>query len=244
MSDVNLLEEQPAIESAVNKGVDGKPEGVPEKFWDVATQTVRVDELLKSYLALEKKLGAGFSVPEDEEGRLNVLRALGLPETPDAYQITLKDDLLQVDADVNTRLHAKGFTSEQVQEVYDLASEKLVPMILDIAAEFQADREIERLVANFGGAEQWREVSRQLLAYGRKNLPADVLSGMSASYEGVMALYRMMKGDSPQALPKGEAVSDMDEAALQSLMRDPKYWRDKDPAVIAKVTQGFKKIYG
>lgn len=33
------------------------------------------------------------------------------------------------------------------------------------------------------------------------------------------------------------------EADLHSMMRDPKYWRDKDPATIAKVTKGFAEIY-
>jgi hypothetical protein len=28
------------------------------------------------------------------------------------------------------------------------------------------------------------------------------------------------------------------------MMRDPKYWRDKDPSYVAKVTEGFKKMYG
>ncbi len=28
------------------------------------------------------------------------------------------------------------------------------------------------------------------------------------------------------------------------MMRDPKYWRDKDPAFVAKVTEGFKSVYG
>lgn len=27
------------------------------------------------------------------------------------------------------------------------------------------------------------------------------------------------------------------------MMNDPKYWRDKDPAFIAKVTEGFKNLY-
>lgn len=243
MSEVNLLEQGGAQPSQ-----SGVPQGVPEKFWDAQTQSIRVDDLLKSYLALEKKLGSpqqGFVMPEDEEGRLQILRALGVPETPDAYELTFKNDLLTADSEVNSRLHSKGFTTEQVQEVYDLASEKLVPMILDIAAEFQADREVERLVAHFGGAEQWAEVSRQLLAYGRKHFPAPVLEGMAASYDGVMALYRMMKGDGPQALSvqDGAASSGNSEAELHAMMKDPKYWRDKDPAMIAKVTEGFKKIY-
>ena len=236
MTETNLLSAQPVV--------TGKPAGLPDKFWDNTSNTVRMDDLVKSYCALEKKMSSGFAMPEDAAGKTQVLRALGVPETADAYQVNVKDNLLQVDPAVNQRLHAKNFTPEQVQEVYDLASERLVPMILDIAAEFQADREIERLVEAFGGPEQWREVSRQLLAFGRKNLPPAVLEGLSGSYDGVMALHRMMKGDGPQMLDGAKAAGAASEAELQSLMRDPKYWRDKDPATIAKVTDGFKRIYG
>jgi hypothetical protein len=55
----------------------------------------------------------------------------------------------------------------------------------------------------------------------------------------------MMKGEEPglsrTADPKGPSQSEMD---LQSMMRDPKYWRDQDPSFIAKVTEGFQKLYG
>jgi hypothetical protein len=27
------------------------------------------------------------------------------------------------------------------------------------------------------------------------------------------------------------------------MMRDPRYWRDRDPAFIAQVTEGFKRLY-
>ncbi|HEY8962875.1 MAG TPA: hypothetical protein VIN59_00275 [Alphaproteobacteria bacterium] len=245
MSDVNLLEQEPEIAAdSAEADVLGKPEGLPDKFWDTETKNIRLDDLIKSYCALEKKLGAGFTAPEDEEGRRKIMIALGMPETPDAYDVKSKSDLITVDADVNKRLHAKGFTSDQVQEVYDLASERLVPMILDIAAEFQADREVERLVAAFGGKEQWSEISRQLLAYGRKNLSPKVLDGLSGSYDGVMALYQMMKGETPAALENTAAATGISEKDLHGMMRDPKYWRDKDPATIAKVTDGFKQLYG
>lgn len=243
MSEVNLLE--PESQVAPASADNGKPAGLPDKFWNPETSEVRLDDLIKSYCALEKKLGTGFAMPEDDEGRMKILQALGMPESPDGYDIKMKNDLLAVDTDVNKRLHAKGFTSEQVQEVYDLASDRLVPMILDIAAEFQADREVERLVSAFGGKEQWREVSRQLLAYGRKNLPPQVLEGLSGSYDGVMALYQMMKGEAPAAIENAAASTGaVSEKDLHSLMRDPKYWRDKDPATIAKVTEGFKQLYG
>jgi hypothetical protein len=39
-------------------------------------------------------------------------------------------------------------------------------------------------------------------------------------------------------------ITAVDEKDLHSMMRDPRYWRDKDPSFIAKVTDGFQKIYG
>src|SRR5690606_29735044 len=145
----------------------------------------------------------------------------------------------------NKRRHKKGYTNEQVQYVYDLAAEKMVTMIIEMAADYKADRELEKLVAQFGGEEKWKEVSRQLLAFGRKNLPGDVLETLSSSHEGVMALYRMMKGDAP-AIGKNPAAQSGNpaELELQSMMRDPKYWRDQDPSFISKVTEGFKNLYG
>jgi hypothetical protein len=135
-------------------------------------------------------------------------------------------------------------SQEQVQEVYDLAAQKMVPMLKEIADDSKADREVEKLMAHFGGAEKWAEVSRQLLAFGQKNLPADVLDSLSSSFEGVQALYRMMKSDEPGLRRASEDPSSVDSSEIQSMMRDPRYWRDRDPAFIAKVTEGFKNRYG
>lgn len=211
-----------------------KPDGLPDKFWDAEKGEVRADALLKSYLELEKKMSASSA---------SLLMA-NVPNSPDEYEIAVKDNLFEPDVDMHARLHSKGFTSEQVQEVYDLAVEKMVPMILDVAAEFQADREIERLKDHFGGDDQWNEMSRQMLSYGQRNFSPEVLKGVSSSYEGVMALYQMMQSDEPQTLgARGQSVSSNASKDLQSMMSDPKYWRDKDPAFIAKVTEGFKNMY-
>jgi len=221
-----------------------KPDGIPDKFWDEKTNTIRVDALVKSYLELEKRMATSVPEPTDDETRARFLRAAGVPATPDEYEIAIKDDLFEPDSELNKRLHAKGFNAEQVQEVYDLAVEQMVPMIMEMAGEFQADREIERLIEHFGGKDQWREASRQMLAFGQKHLPAPVLEGMSSSYEGITALYKMMQSDEPQTLgAKGKGMSSNAEKDLQSMMNDPKYWRDKDAAFIAKVTDGFKNIY-
>lgn len=203
---------------------------IPEKFKDPKTGEPRIADLAKSYAELEKKLSSQPAAPKNH----------------DEYCVNCDHGLFGVDAELNKRLHEKGFTNEQVQFVYDLAAEKMVPMIIDMAADYKADRELEKLVTQFGGEEKWKEVSRQLLAYGRKHLPADVLETLASSHEGVMALYGMMKGDAPAIgkNPEAQSGGNMAELELQSMMRDPKYWRDQDPSFIAKVTEGFKNLYG
>ena len=227
---------QPTTEQTTN---------IPEKFRDPATGEVRTDTLLNSYMALEKKLSTMMPRPDTDEARREVHKCLGCPDTPDQYEIDVSHGLFTTDPGVNTRLHAKGFTREQAQEVYNLAAEKLVPAIMEMSQEFQADREVEKLSAHFGGPEKWREVSRQLLAFGQKNLPPDALNTLSSSYEGVMTLYKMMKGQEPLVGGSGiESGPSMAERELHAMMRDPRYYRDRDPTFVAKVTDGFQRMYG
>jgi hypothetical protein len=220
----NLL--TPEIETEENTTM--KPDALPEKFWDAETGEIRLDELIKSYIALEKKLSAAPRVPA----------------TPEEYCVNCDHGLFVPDIGLNKHLHERGFTAEQVQTVYDLAAERLVPMIVELAGEYRADRELDRLAAAFGGAEKWQEISRQLLAFGRKNLPADVLDNLSSSFEGVMMLYRMMKGESGLATPRIQSEASLNESDLRSMMRDPKYWREKDPSFVTRVTEGFRSLYG
>lgn len=201
---------------------------IPEKFKDPESGALRLGTLLSSYEALERKMSARPAAPVSHEG----------------YCVECAHGMFTPDAEVNRRLHEKGLTQEQVQEVYDLAAERLVPMVAELAAEFQADRELERLERHFGGAEKWQAVSRQLLAFGRKNLEPSVLDNLAGSFEGVLALYRMMKSEEPGLERRGEPVSADGEKDLHSMMRDPRYWRDRDSAFISKVTEGFQTLYG
>lgn len=201
---------------------------IPAKFKDPETGAVRMDVMVKSYKELERKVSQTPSVPKKA----------------DDYCIKCEHGLFEADAEMNQFLHEKGFTNEQVQTVYDLAAEKMIPMVIEMAGDFQADREVEKLIQHFGGVEKWKEVSRQLLSFGQKNLPADVLDSLSSSYEGVLALHNMMSGKEPAMSQSGDKTTSTEMNDLNSMMRDPKYWRDKDPSFIAKVTEGFQKMYG
>lgn len=77
-----------------------RPAEVPEKFWDAERGEVRVDALLASYRALERRLSARFAPPADdapEEERARFRRALGVPEAPEGYAICERHALCAAD---------------------------------------------------------------------------------------------------------------------------------------------------
>ncbi len=220
---------EPEGAATPDESVDGRPAGLPDKFWDADGGTVRTEALAKSYLELERKLGG--------------LAGRGVPDGPDGYEITLADDLVTPDPEVNARLHAAGFTQDQVQLVYDLALERLRPAAEDLAAEMRARGHIERLVTHFDGEDKWREASRQISAWGRAHLPPEAFEALASSYEGIVALQRMMDHGEPGLVGGGTAGADVSEAQLKEAMRDPRYWRDRDPATVAQVRDGFRRLY-
>ena len=132
-----------------------------------ATSFCSPDNLIKSYLSLEQKLGAAGG--------------LGVPGDPNEYDIKVEDALFESDPDVNARLHAAGFSNEQAQTVYDLAAEYLSPLVNDVAAEFHAQNQIDRLAQRFGGEDQWRETAVQIKQWGQAHFPDEVFQALSCT---------------------------------------------------------------
>ena len=223
---------------------DARPNHVPEKFWDPAAKQVRIDALTKSYSELERKLSGMIPGPQAPDWEQSWRKAHGVPEAPDAYRIELKDDLLQIDPDVNKRLHEAGFSPRQAQLVYDLALERLVPMVRDYADNFRMDTARSKLAEEFGGAEKWDSLAPQLARWGEANLPASVYGALATTPEGVRALHRLMNSGEPNLRGLGAGASGpADEAQLRKLMADKRYWRDHDPEIVRTVAEGFKRLY-
>jgi hypothetical protein len=224
-----------------------RPPEVPEKFWDAERGAVRLDALLKSYRALERRLSQRLAPPPEdapEEEKRRYRRALGVPETPEEYAIEARHELCGPDPEINARLHAAGFTCAQAQLVYDLAAERLLPLVAEAAQALETERELDRLRAHFGGEERFRRVAAQLAAWGRARLPASVFDALASTYEGVLTLQRMMQKEEPALARDAEAQDAPDEAALRALMRDPRYWRTREPEFVRRVTEGFRRLVG
>lgn len=233
--------------SAESDKATARPADIPEKFWDAETGTLRVDALLKSYRELERRLSqraappAADATPEDLQ---RFRQAMGIPDTPDGYCINAPHDLCCSDPEVNRRLHAAHFSNAQAQLVYDLAAERLLPLIAEAAAQFEADRQREKLHAHFGGEERFRQVAAQLAAWGRAKLPAPVFEALSSTAEGVLALEQMMRREEPSLSRESAPPAAASEAELRAMMRDPRYWHTREPEFVRRVTEGFRRLVG
>lgn len=222
------------------------PEQIPAKFRDPRTGELRVDLLLRSYLELERKLGNMVELPGssgDPTAWQALYRALGVPDSPEGYDVKVPEGPVEIDPDVNRRLHAAGFTPQQVQLVYDLANEKMIPAIDELTAAFEAERQINALIEHFGGEEKWQDVAKSLTAWGRKTLGPEVFDALATTSDGIVAMHKMMLSGEPGLLKGGERGAALTEEDLKKKMADPRYWRDRDPALVREVGDGFKRLY-
>ena len=169
---------------------------------------------------------------------------MGVPDSAENYQLEIKHDLLASDPQVNQKLYDLRFTNQQAQAVYDLAAEKVLPVIEELAQDYEAARQRLALENQFGGKERFEQVARQISAWAKQNMSADIFDALATTYEGVMTLYKMMQTNEPVMMPKGVPVCDfLDEEGLKKLMMSPKYWRDQDPQTLKKVADGFNRLY-
>lgn len=225
-----------------------RPEAVPAKFWDAASGQIRVDALLRAYRDLERRASSMVRVPGPQSGPDEIAafrRSLGVPEAPDQYRIAASHPDLGSSDVVNQRLHQAGFSQDQAQMVYDLAHEILLPLIAQVSEQQAQAGQTEALRNHFGGDAQWQENARQIKAWGKANLPKAAFDALAATADGVKTMHRLMLSEEP-ALGGAPAAGDSGggEDQLKKMINDPRYWKTKDPAFIAKVTEGFRRLYG
>ena len=208
---------------------------VPDKF-KKEDGSVNVEALLKSYVALEKKLSE-----KGEVGLQNVR-----PEKPEDYQIKIRSSFMKNDPEINQRLFDLGLSNTQVQGIYDLAADKIIPVIEMMSDTFKNEKDLSELENTFGGAEQFNLIARQISNWGEKNLDRNVFETLASSKDGIMAMYRMMcQAQEPGVLPRSQDFVQVDsEETLKRMMQDPKYWKQQDPELVKRVENGFKKLYG
>ncbi len=217
--------------------IDQRPSHIPEKFWDSETGSLRSDMLIKSYGELEKRF-AGENYDENNTDIEPV------PQIAEDYKISVDTDMFESDPALNERLHAAGFNNDQAQLVYDLALEHLIPIAEQLSHTLDHKAQTDRLETYFGGRKQWADMERQLQNWGRSNLSLEAFESMSSNFNGVLSMHRMMAKNEPAIMAGHNPSSSLHtESELKSMMKDPRYWRDQNPAYVEQIRQGFEALY-
>jgi hypothetical protein len=247
-----------------------RPDFIPEKFWDPATGTPRVEQLAKSYGELEKQR-AKFA----DEARAAVTAEMfgKRPEKPDAYEVGLPEDV--ADLVVLTDKPGADFKAEPGKSYWVLPKDDpLLAMGRQLAHRAGMDQaEFAGMLAQFGKAMAVRvpsaeerqaadtAVFQQLGEHGERRVQhvwgqlrsvlgeekAAVLDGMVGSAAAVEALEMLVeRAGAPRfSPPTGAASGRLSEAELREKMRDPRYADPtrRDPAFVAEVQRGWKTLY-
>lgn len=234
-----------------NKGDEApkgyRPEGLSDHLYGISDNET-IDKLFSAYDGARKELS----------------KKSGVPDKLDDYKIELPEEISKVIIKAGEdgkdpifehmrgEFHKRGVKAEDAVAIMTEWASKYGEMqSAMMSGEGMPDFEYK----GYGGAEKAQPVIDGGIAWatGLKNAGKLDDVGMEeikllTSHEGGLRLIEQLRvamgGEQIPANIKGKEMGGaMDEKELQSMMRDPKYWRDKDPAFIDKVTKGFQALY-
>lgn len=220
-----------------------RPDGLPDSFWDAEKNELKTADLITGYNDLSKfkteTEGRFATRPEAaDKYALPEVKDLGLPEGVD-FTFDDKSPLF-------TAAREAAFNAGMSQAEF---SEKLIkPYVQEqLAAYTKAEETYQTEMKALGENAQARiESVNSFLKANVSAEQAEALMGTAVTakaVEAIEALITKANGTTFKAADKSNVANLPNEAELKAKMSDPKYWRDRDPAVVKEVEDGFKKLY-
>lgn len=202
---------------------DGRPAGLPEKFWDATKKAPKTDDLVKAYTDLEKAHGAlkrgkgpAGDVPESPEGYFG--DKFEVPEGAANIPVPADDPGLKASAKV---FHKYGIPKDIG---IGIVKDMLVEMNQHVAAPLDPEAEMASLgkggPALLDGVFVWAE--------GRVNAgdfsddDAGVIAGLSETAAGIrfLAKFREMSGEQKIPIDPGTGKRGMSFTQLQDAYKE------------------------
>jgi hypothetical protein len=225
-----------------------RPEYIPEKFWDEEAKEIRTEGLAKSYAELERLRGkSADELKEEFKATFEEERLANRPEDPDKYTLP-ENEAFDPEALASSPVvslwrkaaHEAGLGQEQFESVLnEYATSEVERMQAAQEAELAklGDNAKDRTEAigmwakkTFGEGEEFGAIAR-----------------VASDAAGVQALERIMKALSDSGVELGsEPAGTTQEDTLddiRTLMGTKAYYSaaDRDPAVVKRVEEFFKK---
>lgn len=212
----------PPLEDDDPDAPPGRPDFIPEKFWDAEKGEARLEEIAKAHANAEKQLG---KLRREKKG----------PDVPEKYELKLPEGVAELpEADVEFFKELQ-LSNEGAQKAVDYIHEKVVPAVTK--AYEQAGR--TELAANWGMKPDAEEFTARLGAlsdWAYRNYPEEIVKHMSSNAGGVDQLWQLMQASDGADLPGGQnsGTKRVTQAELVSMMHDERYIRG-DEAYIKQV---------
>ena len=211
-----------------------RPEWLPEKY-------KTPEDLANAYKALESKLGT-----KEEDMRNAILEEIqsqafsDRPETANDYQLPdTIDETQAVDNDLLRWWAEHSFENGYSQSEFEQGIEMYAQAMMGSQPDLEAE------AAKLGDNAEARIQAASNFAnkfFPENALPA--IERMCESAEGIIALEAIQ-----EALKDGSfsgnatPMAGVSEGDLREMMRDPRYWQEKDPHYIKQVTDGWQRLH-
>jgi len=220
---------------------EGRPDWLPEKFWNPDLKSPRAEVMAKSFTELEGKFREKTDVLKAE------IHAEMRASAPETYDISLSEDL-QIPENVELNLGEddpliswfSGFAKEQgmPQETFSKALNEYVSI------ELQNMPNVEAEIAKLGDHGQDRLL--RVHSWLESKLSEDELGALNpllSSATQVEALEKLMKSSGPADFEGDSGGTALSLEELRQMQGDKRYWQDKDPIFMKKVEEGYKRLY-
>jgi len=227
-----------------------RPDGIADHLVGTTDQDT-IDRLLKAYKGSRDELAKGKNVPDDADGY-----TLDVPDD-------VKEKILRPDEDGNDPVLAKF---KDIAHKHGLSQETFQDVITDLYAGVMEDVEgggAENAEADdadwdytsYGGAEKAKPLVDAVDVWLKASVDQGTLTEQEAHEAALMSKHgaglsfvlkaREAFGEKPIPVDLGKAgvSSEVTEEQVNKRVKDPRYWRDKDPAFIQETTEMFQQLY-
>ena len=240
--------------SVGGKEETGKPDFVPDHFWNSESNEVELEKLVTSYNEMGTKIREKTeTVRETVKAELDADRLANRPETADNYEVKVPDKIQEQFqegegfefSDKDPMLSFwKEFSFNQgfSQETFEEGISAYIESAFAQAPVYE--EELQKL------GEHGRERAVNAHKWAKQNLSEDtynVLAQMAEKAEGVMAVEEIMKKTGEPAFSPTGTVQGGDRPSIDELRKmqaDPRYWdpNKMDKEFIRKVDAGYEKL--
>jgi hypothetical protein len=219
-------DDDPGKQGEVDKGgADGRPAGVPEKFWNAKTKTVDNVGMAKAYTELEKAHGqlkraksGADDLPENPDGYFT--EALQLPDTAKGYgkEVAADDPGLKAFAKVAHKYGVGKAVAANIARDMFAEMNEFAPVPIDPDQEMQAlgkggPQIIDGLYVWLLGAEESGKLSED---------DADIANDLMRTAKGVAFLrsMRSISGEAPIPIIPGSGQRAMSAESWHEEMKE------------------------